>query len=123
MGTEVIILPDSWNVQEGQNLLVKKTWTDNRFNYAEVEVSNQKHFFFEANSLHLRLSVDERGFTLWDDDNGQWIIDSMIVGYLTNFSIGHNGVFRGVVLEKEKPSVGEVKYNILPKTVIELLPK
>ena len=122
MNTEVIILPNSWKVQEGQNLLVKKTWTNN-FDYAEVEVSKEQHFFFDANGLHLRLSVGEHGFNLWDNDNGQWILDASEVGYLAHFTIGNNEVLNGVVLEKEKPSVGEVRYNIRPKTTIELLPE
>ena len=121
MSTEVIILPNSWKVQEGQNLLVKRTWIDN-FDYAEVEVSNEKHFFFEANGLHLRLSVGEHGFNLWDNDNGQWILDASAVGYLAHFAIGNNEVLTGVVLEKEKPRVGEVQYSIRPKTTINLPP-
>jgi hypothetical protein len=119
MRTETIILPNSWGVQEGQNLLVKRTWID-KFDYAEVEVSDEKHFFFEANGLHLRLSVGKNGFNLWDNDSGQWILDASVVGYLAHFIIGSNDVLSSVVLEKEKPSIGEVQYNIRPKTVIEL---
>lgn len=118
MTTETIILPTSWKVQEGQNLFVKKTWID-KFDYAEVEVSNERHFFFEANGLHLRLSVGEHGFNLWDNDNGQWILDASIVGYLAHFSVGGNNVLKGVVLETEKPNVGEIQYNIRPKVIID----
>ncbi len=118
MSTQTIILPHMWGVEEGQNLLVKKVYTD-KFNYAEVEVSNEQHFFFEANGLYLRLSVGEHGFNLWDNDSGQWILDASVVGYLAHFAIGDNNVLSSVVLEKEKPSVGEVQYNIRPKTVID----
>lgn len=119
MNTQIIILPDSWNVKAGQNLLVKKTWTE-KFDYAEVEVSDKKHFFFEANGLHLRLSVSERGFNLWDNDNGQWLLDASVVGYLAHFIVGGNDYLRGVVLEKEKPSVGEIQYNMRPKTIVNV---
>jgi hypothetical protein len=117
-----IILPYTWSIKEGQNLLVKRVWED-KFTYAEVEASNEKHFFFEANGLHLRLSVGEHGFNLWDNDTGQWILDASVVGYMAHFIVGGNDVLRGVALETEKPSVGEVQYNIRPKTVIDLLPE
>jgi len=122
MNTQVIILPDSWKVQEGQNLHVKKTWTD-KFDYAEVEVSKERYYFFEANGLHLRLSVGEHGFNLWDNDRGQWILDASLVGGLAHFIIASNDVLKGAILDKEKPRVGDVQYNIRPKTTIEILPE
>lgn len=122
MSTETIILPNSWRVQEGQNLLVKRTWID-KFDYAEVEVSKEKHFFFEANGLHLRLSVGEHGFNLWDNDNHQWIIDASVIGSLAHFSIGNNDVFSGVILEPVEDKHNWTTFNIRPKIVIELPPE
>jgi hypothetical protein len=121
MSTATIILPNSWSIEEGKNLLVKRTWID-KFDYAEVEVSEEQHFFFEANGLRLRLSVGKNGFNLWDDENGQWILDASTIGYLSHIDIGKSDVLRGVTIEQDKDTVGDVRFNLRPKKVIELLP-
>lgn len=116
MRTEKIILPNMWSIEEGKNLLVTKVWTD-KFQYAEVEVSEEQHFFFEGNGVQLRLSINDHGFTLWDNTEGQWILDASMLGYSAHLTFGKNDILKGVVIEpnKEKPD----EYEIKPKVVID----
>jgi hypothetical protein len=119
MRTEKIILPNMYSVKEGDNLLVTKVYTD-KFQYAEVQVDNEKHFFFEGNGVQLRLSVGEHGFTLWDNTEGQWILDASTLGYTAHVNFGKNDVLKGVTVERDKDSPNEVQFNIRPKVVIDL---
>lgn len=117
MSTEKIILPNTWSIQEGQNLLVTKIFTE-KFDYAEVEISDEKQFFFEAHGMQFRLSVGEHGFTLWDNTEGQWILDASTLGYTTRFTFGKNDFLKGVVIEPSKDKLGD--FEIRPKVVIDL---
>lgn len=116
MNTEKIILPNMWSIEEGNNLLVTKVW-DDKFRYAEVEVSKEQHFFFEGNGVQLRLSIGEHGFTLWDNVEGQWILDASTLGYSAHITFGKSDVLKGVVIEPNKEKSGE--YEIKPKVVID----
>jgi hypothetical protein len=116
MRKEKVILPNMWSVEEGNNLLVTKVW-DDKFRFAEVEVSEEKHFFFEAHGMQFRLSISEHGFTLWDNIEGQWILDALVFGYNPHISFGNNSVLKGVVLQPKMDQWGG--FEIKPKVVIE----
>lgn len=117
MRKEIIILPNEWSIEEGQNLLVTKVWSD-KFRYAEVEVSEEKHFFFESRGMKFRLSVSNSGFTLWHDNEGQWLLDASAFNYNHHITFGNNAVLRGLSVQPRLEGVN-VGFEIMPKSIIE----
>ena len=115
MTTEKIILPNDWAIEEGKNLFVLKTWED-RFKYAEVEVSEEKHFHFEVNGMKFQLSVGDHGFTLWDNDQQQVVLDASMLGVVAYFRITPNDVLRGIILQPGK-ELGQIETR--KKIIIE----
>jgi hypothetical protein len=54
-------------------------------------------FDYEVNGVKMRLVVTDRGFTLWDEINGTWLIDASRLAADGSFSVGQvNPVIRQI---------------------------